>query len=173
MTSEWQIFANIEAIIYILIILLALIYSIPIVTLRRFHQPNNIFTLNVSVAMILCCLSWLPSISLPAFNDSLQIPPKIQLFIQTAQLLFTVQIPLSFVVTSLHRYCFLIYYRKMRFNRKRWIIVCIASQWILGFLLAIPNVVCNLYIVRVFSVSTELILYFFSIVEDTCGLAYT
>ena len=173
MASEWQIFATLEAIIYIVTIFLALIYSVPIVVLRRFHQLNHIFTLNASLAVLLSSLAWFPSTAISAFNDSLQIPPKVFLFIQTAQLLFTVQIPLSFVVTSLHRYCFVIYHRKAFFKRKQWIILCLVIQWILGFLLAIPNVVCNLYIVRVFSVSTELILYFCSFVETLYGLAYT
>jgi hypothetical protein len=150
MDIELRIFSVLETILFILIIFIALIYSIPILCIHRFHQPNNIFTLNVCLAVILCCLSWLPTTAVFTFTSSYEVIEKIALPFYIMEMLLTIQVPFSFVAVSIHRYYFMIYHAKMFFKRKRWIILCIGSQWILGFILTIPNVICLLHTVRVF-----------------------
>jgi hypothetical protein len=157
MDIEVRIFSALETILFILIILIALIYSIPIICIRRFHQPNNILTLNICLAVILCCLSWLPTTVVFILNTSNEVIKDIAIPFYIAEMLLTIQVPFSFVVASMHRYYFVIYHRNMFFKRKRWIILCIGSQWILGFILTIPNLICILDTVKVFfSVLTEL-----------------
>jgi hypothetical protein len=55
-----RLFAIFQTILFLIIIISACIYSIPIICIRRFRHNNNIFTVNVCLATILNCLSWLP-----------------------------------------------------------------------------------------------------------------
>jgi hypothetical protein len=149
MDIQVRIFAFLETIGFISIILFAFIYSIPIICISRFHQPNNLFTLNVCVTTILTCLSLLPVYAVFIFDDPYEVLEEISSFFYIAQTIFIIQIPLSFVVASIHRYCSIVYHTKIFFRRKRWIILCIGSQWLLGFVLSIPNLICT-YKVRAF-----------------------
>jgi len=149
MDIQTRIFAVVETIIFISIILFALIYSIPIIFIRRFHQSNNLFTLNVCVAAILCCISFLPIVAAFMFNNPYEILENIATFFDIAQTLFVIQVPLTFVVASIHRYCSIVYHTKIFFRSKRWIILCIGCQWLLGFVLSLPNLIC-IYNVRIF-----------------------
>ncbi|CAF0937562.1 unnamed protein product [Rotaria sordida] len=54
-------------------------------------------------------------------------------------MIFTIQVPCSFVAVSIHRCCSIVYYTKSFFKTKQWIILCIGSQWLLGFILSIPD----------------------------------
>jgi hypothetical protein len=136
-----HIFGFLETILFIIIILFALIYSLPIICIRRFHQHNNVLTLNICLATILCCFSWLIMNAAIAF-DNLDEVSKISGILQIAQIIFTVQIPLSFVVVALHRYCSIVYHTNIFFKTKQWIMLCIGSQWMIGIILSIPNLVC-------------------------------
>jgi hypothetical protein len=56
----------VQIVIFILVILLAFIYLIPIILIRRFHNVNNVFTVN------LCsCIYWLSFYSLLEFNSQI------------------------------------------------------------------------------------------------------
>jgi hypothetical protein len=149
MDLQLFIFSLVESIIFLIIILIALVYSIPIICVRRFHQHNNIFTLNVCVATILCSFSWFPIYGVFMFYNPLEVIAKIFRFFNIAETIFTIQVPFSFVIASIHRYCSLVYHTKIFFRRKRWLILCIGGQWMLGFVLTIPNLIC-LFRVRIF-----------------------
>jgi len=138
-----RILSFIETIIVIIIILLTFIYSIPIICLRRFHQPNNIFTFNICVATIFCCLAWIPLFTATVFDNPDDFSFEAKIFLYIAEMIFTIQVPFSLVVALIHRYCSLVYPTKIFFRRKRWFVLCIGSQWILGFVLSIPILVCT------------------------------
>jgi hypothetical protein len=56
---------------FILNILLALIYLIPILLIRRFHNVNNFFTVNLCFATIFACIYWLFVYIVLEFNAQL------------------------------------------------------------------------------------------------------
>jgi hypothetical protein len=162
MDIEIRIFSLIQIIIFILIIFLTFIYSIPIICFRRFHHANNILTLNVCIATIFCGLSWLLQDLITiccglswlvqdeaTMFDNDDFFKKAMVFLYFAETTFTIQVPFSLVAASIHRYCSLVYHTNNFFKRKQWIILCIGSQWIVGFVLLIPNLTC-LYNVRIF-----------------------
>jgi hypothetical protein len=122
------IFPLIQTIVSISIILLKLVYSIPIICVRRFHHANNIFTLNICVATILCCLSWLPLDAEFLFDSSYDGLETILPCFDVAKIIFTIQLPFSCVIASIHRCCSLVYHTNIFFRRKQWIVLCIASQ---------------------------------------------
>lgn len=142
MPIELRVFSIIEIIIFTIIILCVLIYSIPIICIRRFHQHNNILTLNVCLATVLCCLSWLPIFVVPLSANLYEFLINTSIYLVIAETIFTIQVPFSFVTAAIHRYCSIVYHSKSFFKTKRWIILCIGGQWILGFILSVPNLTC-------------------------------
>ncbi len=139
MNTEVYIFSLLKTTVVIIIILLSFIYWIPIICICRFHQPNSLFTLDLSVATILCCLSWLPQYAANMFDNSDDFTNQAMIFLLIVQILFTIQVRLSFMVVSVHRYCSLVYHTKIFLRRKRWIILSIGSQWLLGFVFINTN----------------------------------
>jgi len=122
-----------------------LIYSIPIIILRRFHQSNNVLTVNSCCATILCCFTW-AFLTVISTSDSLYeiFWDKFQ-YLEIAQHIFTIEVPFSFVIGSLHRYCTLVYHTRPFFRKKIWLILCIVCQWLTGLLLSIPYIVCIMH----------------------------
>jgi hypothetical protein len=139
-----------QSILFLIIIIFACIYSIPIICIRRFHQHNHILTLNVCLATIFCSLSYLPVYAASIFVNPVDFSRKALIFFDIVQTIFTLQVPLSFVIASIHRYCSIVYHTKIFFKRKRWLVLCIGSQWMLGFILSIPNLI-RIYTVRIFT----------------------
>jgi len=142
MEIDLRVFSFIEVLILTIIILFAFIYSIPIICIRRFHQHNNLLTLNVCLATILCCLSWLAIFTIPLLANPYDKSRESWMYLNIPQTVFTIQVPFSFVVSSIHRYCSIVYHTKIFFKTKRWLIICIGGQWILAFILSIPNLAC-------------------------------
>ncbi|CAF3703004.1 unnamed protein product [Adineta steineri] len=142
MDIDFGIFSVVHIINLSVNIIFALIYIIPIIFIRRFHQHNNILTLNVCLASICCCLSWLPVYTLPFMEYPLDFLRSTWIYMDILQTIFTIQVPFSLVATSIHRYCSIVYHTETFFKTKRWIILCIGCQWLLAFILIIPNLVC-------------------------------
>jgi hypothetical protein len=121
--------------------LMAFIYSLPIVCVRRFQHRNNIFTWNVCCAILLNSLSRLVTSVSPLFGYSLAFVRKKWPWLYVLQIVSDVAIPYTLVLVSFHR-CFAIVYPVKRvFQTKIWMMACFAGQWILIGLLSIPDFV--------------------------------
>lgn len=140
MADFMRIFTFIRLILFGLTMLVALIYSAPIVCLRRFHYRNNMLTINICVATIFCSLYWF------IFYLMLELRPydtfmflfNTCAFASIFPVLLTLQVPLSFVTASVNRLCAVVYSNRALFKKKRWLIICIVGQWIFGTLLIMP-----------------------------------
>lgn len=157
MSKAELVFLSLQTILFILIILLALIYLMPIIFLTRFHRRNNVLTLNVCVATIFCCAVWLPDAKIFTSADTLARWEQFYTYLRVLQTLFTIQVPFSFVLVSIHRYCSIVYRKQSFFKTKRWIVLCIASQWSLGTVLAWPDFI-GLGLVRKPSIHRSLLI---------------
>ena len=124
---------------FIVNILMAMGYALPIIFLPRFYHRNNFLTLNVCIANILCFLVWLPDDPLFMSDGSRVWQNKFYISLKIFQTLLTVQLPLSFALISVHRYCSIVYRKKGFFKTKRWIVLSITLQWTFGILLSIPD----------------------------------
>ena len=135
-----EIFGILRVVLFGLIILVALIYSIPIIFIRRFHHGNNILTLNICVATIICCLYWFIfyiMLQMNLFGTHL-FTTNTCIFVFIVPTILTLQIPFSFVTVSIHRLCCVVYYRKNLFKTKKWIAICILVQWVFGIVCMLP-----------------------------------
>ena len=127
--------------IFASVALMAFIYSLPIVCIRRFQHRNNIFTLNVCLAILLNSLSRLVTAISPLLGYSLDLVRRKWPWLYVLQIVSDIGIPYTLVLVSFHR-CFAIVYPHRRvFRTHRWLMVCIAGQWILVGLLSIPDLV--------------------------------
>jgi hypothetical protein len=121
--------------------LLAFIYSLPIVCVRRFRHRNNIFTLNVCFAIALFGLSRLVTTMSPLFGYSLAFVRNKWPWLYVLQIVSDVGIPYTLVLVSFHRCFAIVHPYKTMFRTNRWMVACIAGQWILVGLLSIPDCV--------------------------------
>ena len=166
-----EIFAVLRVVLFGLIVLIALIYSIPIIFNRQFHHRNNILTLNFCIATILCCLYWFVfyiMLKIDLYGTFIFLLNSC-MFVFVVPPILTVQIPYSFVTVSIHRLCCVVYYRKNLFKTKKWISICILTQWVLGTVSMLPilfgiesvrNFVCKLFL---FLMSFYLVLHYSSL----------
>ena len=124
--------------LYAVIVLLALIYSLPTLCIRRFQHRNNIFTLNVCLTTAFSCLWWIPTCLSPLFGcpsvSLLKMLPWLHILQTTSDMV----IPYSLVLVSFHRCCSIVYPHKRFFRTRRWTFVCFVGQWIIATLLSIP-----------------------------------
>jgi len=162
MTDFDQIFSILRIILFGLIILVATIYSIPILFIRRFHHRNNILTLNICLVTICCCLYWVFFYTMLYINISgtYQYMLNTCIFVYIVPTILTLQIPFSFVTVSVNRFCCVVYYHKNFFKTKRWILICILSQWIFGILCILPTLL-GIQLVRVFLCKKYYIVFYF------------
>jgi hypothetical protein len=143
MTNEISILGLIQIIILVLAIILALIYSISILLLRRFHNVNNIFTVNLCFAAICCCSYWLFYIIVYRFYPEILAGDQACVAVNYFEMMCTIQVPLAVVEVSVHRLCSVVYHTKLFFKKKRWAVICITSHWIIGIFVALPRITIN------------------------------
>jgi hypothetical protein len=124
--------------LYGVIVLLALAYSISITLIRQFHHRINIFTINVSVAAFCCSLYWMTFYIMTAVNVRQLYAVKYCSLLIYAQMMCTLQLPLALIVVSIHRLCSIVYHTKIFFKTRKWVIMCLACQWISGIVVSLP-----------------------------------
>ena len=116
-------------------LILACFYSITIVFTRRLRDRLNIFTLNLCLANIVCCLFWFVFDLLSEFSPQQVLRKETCRLVIYAQIMATLHLPLAFVVVSIHRCCSIISHSTPFFKSNRWMTLCLVSQWSMGFLL--------------------------------------
>jgi hypothetical protein len=127
-----------QAISAVPIFILSILYVVPILCQSRFHQSTHLFTLNFAVITFCCCFSWFLNNRLLISDWTAFQTHVCSLILRMGRHLFTLQVPLSLALVSIHRCCAVMAGRRPLFNTRRWIASCIVAQWLLGSLLALP-----------------------------------
>lgn len=123
-----------------LIIVVSLIYSIPIIFLRRFHYRYNILTLNICLATTFASIYWFffyLMFHLDTWATFTFLMNNCR-FSSIFPVILTLQVPFSFVTTSINRFCAVVYHNRVLFKTKSWILVSIGFQWIFCSFLSLP-----------------------------------
>lgn len=134
------IFAIIQNAILSVALLLTIVYSILILSIRRFRNQNNAFIVNICFAVIAACIFFVTYFTLNYFN------PPVLFNMNTCFILFyaynfvSLGIPFAFMTFSIHRFFFIVYNTKPFFKSKKWVTICITSQWSNVVLLSLPIV---------------------------------
>ena len=115
-------------------------FSFPIIFIRRFHHRNMILTLNVCFAVILSSFYWLIYYTILNFSILLMfaILRKSCVLMTIISTFVTIQVPFSLVTASINRCFSVVYFNKHLFKTKKWVLICIVTQWIFGFLVILP-----------------------------------
>ena len=138
MTSPALIFPPILLVLQTIINLLAFLYLLPILIIRRFHSINNIFTVNVSIAVISCNMYWLFRLISQTFFPHLDKDVHTDLIFNYFSMMWNIQVPLSCLEVAVHRLCSIVYQTNGFFKKKQWAMICIGCQWIIGILSPLP-----------------------------------
>lgn len=140
MTDFTVVYSYLRFILFAIIALIAFIYIVLIILMRRYQDHNTILTLNISLATMVCSIFWAAFYARFKF-DSMDL---VKTLLKSCDLIvivstsLTLQVPLSFVTASINRLFLVICHNNHLFKQKRWIFICIISQWIFGTLITLP-----------------------------------
>ena len=126
--------------VFMLIFILAVIYTGTILCVRRFHHHNNFLTVNLCLAVIGCSTYWIFFYIMLNFFPIFFIDPSICPYLGYFQMMCTLQVPLATVVVSIHRLFSIVYHTKAFFKTKKCIVICVAGQWLVGILAAVVRI---------------------------------
>jgi len=130
----------VEDSLYAIIFLFNFIHLCLILFNHRFRHHNNMFILNICLNIISACIYFIIYFILFYFNYSRLYALNTCIVLFYAYLIASIQVQFSFVTFSIHRCCSILYYAKPFFKTKRWVGICIASQWIGVFVIPLPYV---------------------------------
>ena len=134
------IFPYLRIILFGLIVIIASIYSLPIIILKRFHYRNNFITLNICVATIFSALYWFLFYLMFQLDtmETFRFMLRNCRFVSIVPVILTLQVPLSFVTGSINRFWAIVYHQNRWHKSKHSLIACIFTQWTVGTLLTLP-----------------------------------
>lgn len=127
MATVARIFTLVQISVFVLIIILAFIYSIIILSLHRFRCHINILTVNLSLTITCCSLYWMSYCVLLEFYIQPIYTMNVCIILLYAQMMCTIQVSLAFIIVSIHRLCSILYNTKLFFKTKQWLIMCLIS----------------------------------------------
>ena len=121
-----------------LIILIAAIYSVPIMIIGNLHNRNHVFTLNICLSSSCFGLSWFVVYLIQEIDVKTLFALNTCTLLLYSQTVFVSEAVFSLMVVSINRLFLILYPEQPFFRRMRWAAVCIAIQWIAGLILALP-----------------------------------
>lgn len=162
------LFTILEISFLALALFLTLLYSLPIIFIRRFHHQNNMFILNICCTIMSSCIYFIIYLIMPYVDARRFTIPNVCLIVFYWYSIASIGMPWTFVTFTIHRFCSIVYNTKAFFKTKRWVVICIASQWIGEFLVSLPAVL------RIGPVSirnslsfSNIVKYFSSVIRET------
>ena len=140
MISIFNIINPIHILTFVITSSLALLYILTILWNPNFRNRNNLFTLNLSVAVIFCITYWFFYYIVVNNYPELLVRDSICVALNYFELMCTIQVPLAMISLSVYRLLYVVYHQKAFIRRREWILGCIGCEWILGGVLALPRI---------------------------------
>jgi len=122
-------------------IILGLMYLIPIIFVRRFHNASNILTGNVSLAFVFNGSFFVIYNIVTGFYPSLLNPYTIGCYLYAylpASANFLTVYALAMI--SINRFFVILYPQKSLFKKKSWSFISIGLYWMVVFILPLPRI---------------------------------
>jgi hypothetical protein len=116
----------------------ACLYATPICFVRQFHKPIHLLTLNVCIAVLLCCVFWIIFYTMSPYYPLIFFNIQSCLPIAYLENVVNGQVFYSLAAVSLTRLFTIVYKNKPFFQTKRWAAICVSAQWIFTALLPVP-----------------------------------
>jgi hypothetical protein len=108
-------------------LLFAIAYSLSILLIRRCHNRNNMFILNICFTIISTSVFFAIFFDLQYFDRSRLLDPRMCILLGYVFHIASIEVPFAFVAFSIHRFCSIIYSAKPFFKTKRWVVICVVS----------------------------------------------
>ncbi|CAF1386025.1 unnamed protein product [Adineta steineri] len=77
------------------------------------------------------------------FELQILFAPNMCILVFYAYNIAGIAIPFAFLTFTVHRFCSIVYHTQPFFKKKRWVGICIASQWIILFVISLPFIFRN------------------------------
>lgn len=135
-----QIITLVQIGIFTIILFLALLYVTPILFLHHFHRRNNILTLNICLTTAATCIYFIIYFTLYIYNQELLFAEHTCNFVLYVYNISSIGIPFSFITLSVYRFFPIVYCTKQFFRTKKWLTICIITQWTAEFIISLPFV---------------------------------
>jgi hypothetical protein len=126
-----------------IIICLTLVYSIPIILIRRFRHRTHMFTLDVCMAILFCSIYWIVYYTMTDIHGQQFYSTRLCSLMSYIQTMCALQVPLAFTMVSIHRLCCIVYHNKVYFKSKQWVLMCVTCQWMVGLVIPLPIFIIN------------------------------
>ena len=134
-----RIIISIKLAILLIIIILAGIYALPIIFIRRFHTTTNLLTCKVCLVSVFGSFYWAAQSlfngfypgTIHKYNLSCLVVPY---FLTMVNCL----IIYAFLLITINRYFQIIYPNKNLFRKRQWLVISFLAHWLLAFILPLP-----------------------------------
>lgn len=133
---------------------LCLIYSIPIILVKQFHHRTHMLTLNICLIMICFSIIHIINLTMRFHNTEILLNNVSCNVITYFRVMITFQLAFALVMVSIYRFGCVVYHSKIFFRTRKWFIVCLVGQWIIGITLPLVILSRN-YTVRIRPVETK------------------
>jgi len=140
MVNISYIFLILEVSVLAFDIFFIFIYATTIVFVRRFHNQNNMFILNICCTIMASSIYFIIYIAMSYFDYARLITAQSCAILYYAYSIAGIGIPFTFVTFTVHRFCSIVWHTKPLFKTKKWVMICIASQWIGEGIISLPFV---------------------------------
>lgn len=122
---------------------LAAVYCVSIICVRRFHHRNHMFVLNICLAILVTAVYFIVYFTMFYFDYPRLYAAPTCIFLHYAYSICSAIIQFSFISYSVYRFCLIRYQAKPFFRTKRWVFLCIAGGWLVVALLSLPFLLRN------------------------------
>ena len=140
MGDMFYLFIYVENALIVLAQLIDLIYLVAVLCVRRFQNVNNVLILNVFLAVACSGIFYSLYFTGSYFAEGTLYAPRWCIFLFYAYGVVGVAIQFSFITFSIHRCFTIVYCTRPFFKKQRWVVACIAIQWISQCLVSLPFV---------------------------------
>lgn len=139
MVDAVKIINYIQLALLVLLFALAFLYTSTVLLIPRFHHANNLLTINFCIALMCSSAYWTYFYVTLLFYPLDFVRELSCGFLTYFEMMSTIEIPLATVVVSVYRLCLIVYHRKRFFRNRRFVMIVIGCQWLVGILVSIPR----------------------------------
>lgn len=115
-------------------IIFSLIYSLPILFIKRFRNRTNILTLNICLIITCFSIIHIGCSIITIYYKKFLLNNFLCNLITYIRIMIGFQTAFSFVIVSIYRLGCVVYYSNVFFKTKKWLIICLTSQWSVGLI---------------------------------------
>ena len=133
-----RIFALLKIIVFGINIVLALFYSLSMLCIRRLRKRINILTLNICFGTICISVYFMLYFIMYEYHIEYLFTETTCTFLFYAQSTCLCGCSFAFVTLTINRFFTILCHTQRFFRTKKFMGMCIVSQWIVGSLVSLP-----------------------------------